>query len=156
MVRDGVNLPTAADSADYLGAITAHAVFLLASLVFVFRLAEWPRAETWAGWAFVSTGMPLIVLLALGVARSRPPLYLVQVGVMLLFVVVLLLLEHVLHVDFRRSRWAVIGFVMLFFAGLGGMLGVAARAGHGWLISSVTLFFATGTLAFVQRAITGR
>jgi hypothetical protein len=49
----------------------------------------------------------------------------------------------------------VIHFIPLFFAGTGGMLGVAANAGCGWTISAVILFFITAILAFVQRAVTG-
>jgi hypothetical protein len=44
---------------------------------------------------------------------------------------------------------------MLYFAGTGGMIGIAAQAGRGWTISAIILFFITAVLAFVQRAITG-
>ena len=49
----------------------------------------------------------------------------------------------------------VIGYVVLFFAGSGGMLGVAANAGRGWTILTVILFFVMAALAFIQRAVTG-
>jgi len=44
---------------------------------------------------------------------------------------------------------------MLFFAGTGGMVGVASLAGRGWTIAAAVLFLAMGILAFVQRAVTG-
>jgi hypothetical protein len=52
-------------------------------------------------------------------------------------------------------RWIVIGYVVLFFAGTGGMLGVAANAGLGWSIPAILLFLFMAVLTFVQRAATG-
>jgi hypothetical protein len=49
----------------------------------------------------------------------------------------------------------VISFVVLFLAGAGGLLGVAANAGRGWTIVAVSLFFILAILAFVQRAFAG-
>jgi hypothetical protein len=49
----------------------------------------------------------------------------------------------------------VISYVILFFAGTGGMLGVAANAGRGWAISAIILFLIMAALAFVQRTVTG-
>jgi hypothetical protein len=44
---------------------------------------------------------------------------------------------------------------MVYFAGLGGMIGVASLAGRGWTIGAVVLFFVTAVLAFVSRWTTG-
>jgi hypothetical protein len=49
----------------------------------------------------------------------------------------------------------VISYVVLFFAGTGGMLGVARNAGRGWSILGIILFLIMAILAFVQRAVTG-
>jgi hypothetical protein len=49
----------------------------------------------------------------------------------------------------------VISYVVLFFAGTGGMLGVARYAGRGWSISAIILFLIMAVLTFVQRAVTG-
>ena len=74
---------------------------------------------------------------------------------MLAWLVVEVLLDHVLKVDFRNVRWMVISYVVLFFAGTGGMLGVAANAGRGWSISAIILFLIMAVLTFVQRTVTG-
>ena len=50
----------------------------------------------------------------------------------------------------------VIAYIVLFFAGSGGMLGVAANAGRAWTIPAATLFLVMAVLAFIQRAATGR
>lgn len=46
-------------------------------------------------------------------------------------------------------------YVTLFFAGTGGMIGVAAHAGRGWAIAAIILFLIMTALAFIQRALTG-
>jgi hypothetical protein len=61
----------------------------------------------------------------------------------------------VLKVDFRNIRWIVISYVVLFFAGTGGLLGVARNAGRGWSISAIILFLIMAVLTVVQRSITG-
>ncbi|BCT76258.1 hypothetical protein SCMU_21000 [Sinomonas cyclohexanicum] len=50
----------------------------------------------------------------------------------------------------------VVSYVVLFFAGTGGMLGIAANAGVGWMIVAAPLFLAMAALAFVQRAVTAQ
>jgi hypothetical protein len=74
---------------------------------------------------------------------------------MLAWIVVEALLDYILKIDFRHVRWMVISYVVLFFAGAGGMLGVAANAGRGWSIVAIVLFIIMAILAFVQRAVTG-
>jgi hypothetical protein len=86
---------------------------------------------------------------------QRPILYYIQVGCMLAWLIVEALLDYILKVDFRHVRWIVISYVVLFFAGSGGMLGVAANAGRGWSITAIILFLIMAALTFVQRAVTG-
>ena len=74
---------------------------------------------------------------------------------MLAWLVMEALLDYVLKVDFRNTMWIVIPYVVMFFAGTGGMLGVAVYAGRRWTVSAIILFFIMAVLVFVQRAITG-
>ena len=97
----------------------------------------------------------MIFLLLTAPQLERPALYYVQIGCMLAWLVVEALLDYILKVDFRNVRWMVISYVVLFFAGTGGMLGVAANAGRGWSILAIILFLIMTVLAFVQRTVTG-
>jgi hypothetical protein len=74
---------------------------------------------------------------------------------MLAWLIVEALMDYILKIDFRNIRWMVISYVVLFFAGAGGMLGVAANAGRGWSISAIILFLIMAVLTFVQRLVTG-
>ena len=74
---------------------------------------------------------------------------------MLSWLLVVALLDYILKINFRNIRWIVISYVVLFFAGTGGMLGLASNAGRGWSISAIILFLIMAVLTFVQRAVTG-
>ncbi len=74
---------------------------------------------------------------------------------MLAWLIMLFLVDYVLKYDFRQTQWMVISFVVLAFAGMGGMIGIAVLAGRGWTTSAVILFLIVAVLAFVQRAVTG-
>ena len=144
----------AREHADLLGGVVTLVIYGACILVFCFRL--WGKADwgQWMGAIWLLTAIPLGYLLATAPKFARPPLYVVQVSLMLVFLFVVLLLDYVLKIEFRQTRWAVIAFVTLFFAATGGMLGVAALAGRGWLVAAIPLYLAMGVLAFVQRAVT--
>jgi len=77
----------------------------------------------------------LVFLLIQAPQLGRPALYYIQVGCMLAWLIVEALLDYILKIDFRHVRWMLISYVVLFFAGAGGMLGVAAQAGRNWSIA---------------------
>ena len=138
-----------------LGAVVAIAFYLSASLVFTFRLLGRPQYERWLGYFEFMLAIPLIYLLLNAPALHRPTLYYIQIGCMLAWLVMEALLDYILKVDFRNVRWMVISYVVLFFAGAGGMLGVASNAGRAWSIPADILFLVMAVLTFVQRRVTG-
>lgn len=140
---------------DLLGAIVAVVFYVSAILVFIFRLLGKPQYGHWIGYFEFLLLIPLGYLLITAPELERPALYYIQISLMIAWLVVELLLDYILKIDFRQVRWMVISYVVLFFAGAGGMIGVAANAGRGWSILAVILFLVMAVLAFVQRAVTG-
>lgn len=140
---------------EILGAIVTVAVYSLCILLLLARLAEQPRIEYRLGVGVLLAAVPLAYLAIRAPQWDRSPIFYVQVGLMLLYIVVEFVLDYWLHVDFRQARWAVVCYVTLFFGATGGMLGIAALAGRGWSITSVLLFLVMTALAFVQRSMTG-
>ena len=138
-----------------LGAIVAVAFYLSAILVFSFRLLGKPQYGHWIGYFEFLLAIPMIFLLLKAPQLERPVLYYIQIGCMLAWLIVEAFLDYILKIDFRNIRWMVITYVVLFFAGSGGLLGVAANAGRSWSIASIILFLIMAVLTFVQRAITG-
>lgn len=143
------------ERANLAGAIVAVTMSALCIVVFSSRLAGRPAIGLAVGWTQFVLVIPLVALLVLAPRLGRPWLYYVQVGLMLAFLAVEFLLDYALKVDFRGNLRAVIPYVMLFFAGTGGMVGVAALAGRGWTAAAGVMFLASAVLAFVQRFVTG-
>lgn len=143
------------EQANLLGALVAVVFSASAILVFLFRLMGKPRLGHWIGYLEMLLAIPLVFLLVIAPQLQRPALYYLQVGLLLAWLLVEAVLDYLLKLDFRKSRWMVISYIVLFFAGTGGMLGVAAYAGRGWTIVAGILFLLMAVLAFVQRAVTG-
>jgi hypothetical protein len=143
------------ENTNLLGAIVAVAFYVSAILVFIFRLLGKPQYGHWIGYFEFLLAVPMIFLLLKAPQLERPALYYIQIGCMLAWLVVEALLDYILKIDFRNVRWMVISYVVLFFAGSGGMLGIAATAGREWSISAIILFLIMAVLTFVQRAVTG-
>jgi len=139
-----------------VGAAIAVGYFASTIMIFVFRL--WGKIEYghWIGLLQSVIAIPIMTYLVFTAQQfERSKLYYIQAGLMLLFLIIELLLDYILKIEFRQIRWMVISYVTLFFAAMGGMLGIASYAGRGWSISAVILFFVMAILAFVQRAVTG-
>jgi len=138
-----------------LGAITAQVIFISSIMTFISRMIFKIGTGHWVGTPILLMIFPLIYLLIKAPGSDRPFIYYLQIGLMLVYLIVLFSVDYVLRFDFRQTQWMVISYVMLYFAGAGGMIGVASLAGRGWTVSSIILFFIAAVLAFVQRAVTG-
>jgi hypothetical protein len=141
--------------ANLVGAITANVYMLLIIGIFTARILGWFEIGSWVGIVASLILIPLIYLLVVGLKTDRRMIYFVWLVLMILFSLFELIVDHVLKVDFRNVQWAVIPYVMFFFAATGGMIGVAAQAGERWTILTCVIFLIMAVLAFVQRGITG-
>ena len=138
-----------------IGALIAHVIFISSIITFLSRMIFKIGPGHWVGTPLLLMVFPLGYLLFTAPGADRPFLYYIQAGLMLLFIVLLFFVDYVFKYDFRQTQWLVISFVVFYFAGMGGMMGIASLAGRGWTISSVILFFVAAILVFVQRAVTG-
>jgi hypothetical protein len=141
--------------ANILGAVISMAALSLCILIFLFRLGGQPVIERWLGILFMLTALPFIYLLITAHAYDRPAIYYIQLTAILLFILIELVLDYILQVDFRKVQWMTISYVIFFFAGTGGLIGIASQAGKSWTIAALILFFIMTFLAFWQRAKTG-
>ena len=138
-----------------IGAITALSLIVLAILIFIFRLYKLESAEFVTGLLFMLCAIPLIYLLIQAPNFDKPSLYYIQIILMLIFILTEFLLDYVFKYDFRHTQWMVVTYVTVFFASLGGMVGVASLSGRSFTIAAVMLFLIMTILAFYQRAKTG-
>mgnify|MGYP001548157390 CR=1 FL=1 len=138
-----------------LGAYTAISIFTFSIMVFLFRMTNQKQLEYLSGLLFIASVIPLFYLVLTSARMNRPRLYLIQVMLMILFIIVELLVDYILNIDFRNIRWMLISYVTLFFSATGGMIGVAANAGKPWAVVSIVLYLTMAALAFLSRAATG-
>lgn len=138
-----------------LGAFVSIAIILLCIVIFISRMCGYQETEYRMGIILLLTFFPLIYLYKTGKQQQEPIIYFVQIGTMIGFLIVELILDYILVFPFREIMWMTIVYVMLFFAGTGGMIGVASKAGKVWTILTVLLFLNMAALAIMQHAKTG-
>lgn len=143
------------EKANFIGTCSALMIILLACLIFVFRLNGQAGVEYWLGIVFMAMALPLVYLLVTAHRFDRPSIYYIQIAIMILFIIAELLLDYIFKIDFRHTKWMAITYAMLFFAGTGGMIGIASHSGRLYSIIAVCLFFIMTILAFYQRSKTG-
>jgi hypothetical protein len=148
-------VPAVEEKLNLLGAIVAHVIFISSILTFSARMIFKTGPGHWIGIPILLMAFPLGYLLLRAPVFERPFLYYIQTGLMLVWLVVLFLVDYVLKYNFRQTQWMVISYVVLYFAGMGGMIGIASLAGRSWTISAIFLFLVAAVLAFVQRSFTG-
>ena len=142
-------------TANLIGAITANVYMLLVIALFIARMLGQLEIGQRIGLASTLALIPLVYLFVAGLRTDRRRIYFLWLGLMILFLLFELIGDHLLKLDFRSAQWAVVPYVMFFFAATGGMIGVASQAGKGWSIVTTVIFLIMAALAFVQRGVTG-
>lgn len=144
------------EKANLVGALTTISIYVLYIIMFGLRLLGLPELAHRIASAQFLVVLPLIFLLMNVKKFDRPAIYSIQIILMLFVLLVELFLDYILKFPWRDVRWMVISYVTLFFAGTGGLLGVAGKMEKpGWTIIAVILFLTMAVLAFVSRAVTG-
>ncbi len=142
-------------TANLLGSVTALYMMTMLILIFTCRLARKNKAENELGIAFMVSAVPLLYLLYTAGRFQRPVIYSVQIICMLIFIGLELVLDYVLKIDFRRMSGLRAVYVIFFFAGTGGLIGIASHAGAFYTLTSVALFWITAILSIYQHKKTG-
>jgi hypothetical protein len=137
-----------------LGAWITQVILVLSITMFFARLIGKPELGRRLGVALLLTALPLCYLIVQSLRHQRPPLYYISIGLMLVWLVVALVVDYVLKLEFRQNRRLVGAYVGLFFAGTGGLIGLASLAGTLWVVSSAVLFSILAVLAYLQRTKT--
>ena len=107
------------------------------------------------GILFLLTGVPFLYLLFLARTHQRPVIFYIQVSAILLFILIELFLDYLFNIECRNVKWMTVLYVMFFFAGTGGLIGIASLQGKRWGTVAIVLFLIMTFLAFWQRAKTG-
>lgn len=143
------------DNINLLGSIIANLnnVFLVG--IFLSRIYKYQSIEYWLGILFISSFIPLILMLVKAFEMNRPLLYFIQLILMISFILLELLLDYILKIDFRQNRNILIPYITLFYASFGGMIGIASQAGRSWTIITIITFLVMTFLSLFMHFKTG-
>lgn len=133
-----------------LGAVVANINNLILIFLFIARIYKYPRIEYWLGIVFMLSIIPLAIMLIRAFDSKREVLYFIQLILMIGFIIVEFLLDYLFKIDFRHNGSYVIAFVTLFYASLGGMIGIASHAGKQWTIATVITFLLMTAVSLVM------
>jgi hypothetical protein len=132
MTKNNINL---------LGALIANLNNILLIAIFIARINRYPKTEYWLGLIFILSVFPLVYIFVKSFEFDRTNLYYIQLILMISFIIVELLLDYILKIDFRQNNTLLIPYAILFYASLGGMIGIAGQSGKQWTIITVVTYF---------------
>lgn len=137
-------------------AIVVCIILFICCLLFVFRIAGLQKVESVLGIVLIAGIIPLVFLLFKANDSNRSTLYYIQIVLMISFLVLELFFDYIFHLEFRKNiTWVTVIYLVLYYSGTGGMVGIASLAGRLWIYIAAGLFFIMTGLSFLQRYITG-
>ena len=128
------------ESINLLGTIVANINNIILSGIFLARIYKYPRIEYWLGILFISSIVPIVIMFINAFESKQEWLYFVQLLLMISFIVVEFLFDYFLKIEFRNNQNIIIPYLVLFYASLGGMIGIASQAGKTWAVITIVSF----------------
>lgn len=122
------------------GVVLTLLIYCLTILVFVFRKLDYTKLEHYTGIVEVMLLIPWIIYFIKGIPLGRPMIFYVQVGLIIVWLLLEILVDYVMKINFRQSKKLLILYITLFYAGTGGLLGVVSYSGRIPLWISSILF----------------
>ena len=141
------------ENINLLGAIIANVNNVLMISIFISRIYNYQRIEYFLGIVFMV--IPLMWMFVKAVEMSQPFIHMLQLGLMICFIIVELILDYILKLEFRQNQSIVIPYVTLFYASFGGMIGIASPSGKHWMLITIITFLIMVALSFVMHFKTG-
>ncbi len=96
-----------------IGALVANLNNILLLSLFITRLRNKPKIEYWLGIIIILSIVPLSYLFITAIIINRPILYFIQIGLMITYLILELLLDYILKIEFRQTQWIVIPYYLL-------------------------------------------
>lgn len=138
------------ESINLLGSVITNINNILLIFLFLARIYKYPKVEYWLGVVFLLSIVPLTYMLIKAVESKKTMIYFVQLSLMIGFIVVEFLLDYLLKLDFRQNQNYVIPFLILFYASLGGMIGIASHSGKQWTVITVITFLLMTIISLIM------
>lgn len=137
-----------------LGSVIASTNNILLIFLFLSRIYKYPWIEYWLGIVFMLSIVPLAYMWIKAIESKRAIIYFVQLSLMIAFIVVEFILDYLLKLEFRQNQNYVIPFLILFYASLGGMIGISSHSGKQWAVITVITFLLMTTVSLIVHFMT--
>jgi hypothetical protein len=143
-------MPGSVDILDLVVVVAANLFNLLMAAIFVTRPRGWRRFERAVGLILVALALPLGAAAILNLLANRAWWFVVLPLPLILHCAIELLLDYMLKLDFRQTRW--LGpYLGLFYLGQWGLIGYAfvVRPIYGF-VTLATYFLCLGTTRYAH------
>ena len=133
--------------------VIANLFNLIMVAIFVSRPFELKRLETWLGLVSIALALPVGIAIVLNVMAGREWWAVVLPALLFGFLLVELLLDYILKIDFRHTR--LLGpYLLLFYAAQMGMVGYAFLVCEIYgFVTLITYFACLGATAYSYRKV---
>lgn len=139
--------------ADWVVVVCANAFNLLCLVMFWLRAQNMSALGNRFGWAAVALALPLAGVAIYNALQQRGIWWVVLLLPVILFALVEWILDGLLKLNFRETRWLGL-YLLLFYLAQFGLIGYAFLTGKGYgLITLVTYFAALGVTAYSYRRV---
>lgn len=139
--------------ADWIVVVCANAFNLLCLVMFWLRAQKNSALGNRFGWAAVALALPLAGVAIYNALQQRGIWWTVLLLPVILFALVEWILDGLLKLNFRETRWLGL-YLLLFYLAQFGLIGYAFLTGKGYgLITLVTYFAALGVTAYSYRRV---
>ena len=135
---------------DWIFIITAILFNLLIAGIFILQKYNNARLTRVLGISWLGLSIPFLLVFANYLMRDKPLWVLVCFGIVFLYMVVELLLDYILKVDFR-TRWSThIPYILLEYAALFSLIAIAIDINQtlGWIVSA-SFWILMGSLIYL-------
>lgn len=143
-------MPSSIGSFDLVFVVTAIAFNLLIAGIFVAQKNGWARAVRAIGIAWLLLSIPLAVVFFRYWAEGRRLAIIVYFGLVLLYMLVEFLLDYVFRLDFRRKWVTHAPYIVLEYAALFSLIGIASDIDRIWgYVVGVFFWILMGSLIYL-------
>ncbi len=143
------------NSINLLGSIIANVNNILLIGIFIARIYKYPKIEYWLGVLFILSIFPLLIMFIKSLEIKKTLIYYIQLLLMVSFIGLELFLDYIFKLDFRQNRCILIPYLILFYASLGGMIGIAGQSGKIWTLVTIITFLVMAAVSMIMHFKTG-
>jgi len=140
-------------AADWIAVVCANGFNLLCLLMFWLRAKKKPALGNRFGWAAVALAAPLAGVAIVNTLQQRGVWWTLLLLPVLLYALVQWILDGLLKLNFRETRW-LWPYLLLFYLAQFGLIGYAFLTGKGYgLVTLITYFSLLGMTAYSYRRV---